>query len=154
MGLLVSVVAGLSLAASCLSAQSAVDTATRQWGEAPILFPRGAQMAVVSGNPGASGRFTAELKMPDGYRWPPHFHFQDELLTVRTGTLLVGMGDKLDVAQTKAMVAGDSATTAARMHHYAVAKGETIIAVTADGPYTIRYVNWDEDPQKTAKWPF
>jgi hypothetical protein len=141
---------GIAVASSGLAGQST----DRHWSEAPPLFPIGAQIAVISGDPGAPGMFTAELKIPDGYRWPPHFHFADERIAVRQGSLLVGMGDKLDVATTKPMVVGDSATTVARMHHYAVAKGETIVAITMNGPYTIRYVNWDEDPQKKATFPF
>jgi hypothetical protein len=141
---------GVVLGASGLSGQST----ERHWGEAPPLFPMGAQIAVISGDPGAPGMFTAELKIPDGYRWPPHFHFADEVIVVRQGSLLVGMGDKLDVARTTPMAVGDSATTVARMHHYAVAKGETIVSITMNGPYTIRYVNWDEDPQKKPTFPF
>ena len=36
--------------------------------------------------------------MPAGYKFPPHFHPTTEMVTVKKGTFLVGMGDTFDVA--------------------------------------------------------
>jgi quercetin dioxygenase-like cupin family protein len=126
--------------------------APRHWGPAPAVFPKGARMAVVSGDPGQAGQFTAELAMPAGYKIPPHFHPSDEHVTVKRGTLLVGMGDKWDAKAMKPMQAGGSGTIPAKAHHYAEAQGPTIISVTAMGPFMLTYVNPADDPQKqTAK---
>ena len=120
------------------------------WGPAPAVFPAGATMAVVSGDPGKAGLFTIQLAMPDGYRIPPHFHPTDEDLKVTKGTLLVGMGDTLDLAKTNAIKAGGTGKVPAKMHHYAAAKGATLISVTAMGPFAMTYVNPADDPQATA----
>src|SRR2546427_8548120 len=80
----------------------------RHWGLAPSVFPKGARMAVVSGDPGKAGRFTIELAMPAGYRIPPHFHPPPEIVTVKKGALLVGIGDTLDVSDAKPMHVCDS----------------------------------------------
>src|SRR5689334_25428401 len=42
-----------------------------QWGPAPAVFPAGAQLAVVSGDPSKAGKFVIQLKMPDGYKIAP-----------------------------------------------------------------------------------
>lgn len=118
------------------------------WGPAPAVFPAGARMAVVSGDPGKAGMFTVQLSMPDGYRIPPHYHPSDEHVVVRQGTLMVGMGEVLDPAMAKAMAPGDSGTLPARKPHFAFTRGETVISVSAMGPFGMTYVNPADDPQK------
>jgi quercetin dioxygenase-like cupin family protein len=103
-------------------------------------------MAVLSGDPFKPVVLEALLSLPDGYRLPPHFHPTDEHVEVRQGTFLVGMGDRLDLKTTVAMSAGDTATAPAGMHHYAAARGATIVAVTIMGPYVITYVNPRDEP--------
>ena len=76
------------------------------WGPAPAVFPAGAKMAVLQGDPGSTAMFTVRLELPDGYRIPPHFHPTDEHVTVISGTFLVGMGDLLDAAHVTALPAG------------------------------------------------
>ena len=73
------------------------------WGPAPAVFPKGARLAVVSGDPFKAGPFVVELAMPSGYQIPPHFHPTDEIVEVKKGTLLVGMGDKFDLAKAISM---------------------------------------------------
>jgi quercetin dioxygenase-like cupin family protein len=133
------------------SAVAAGDTAqpgSLAWGPAPQVFPAGAKMAVVSGDPTREGQFQVQLSFPDGYKIPPHFHPTDEVLTVQEGTFLVGMGDKLDPKKTKAMGTGGSGTMAAGMHHFGIARGATVVAVSAQGPFAMTYVNPADDPTK------
>ena len=120
------------------------------WGPAPAVFPAGAKMAVVSGDPGQAAPFTIQLSMPDGYRIPPHFHPTDEAVEVKKGTFLVGMGDTLDVAKANAMKAGAKGKVPAGMHHYGIARGATIVSVEAMGPFGMTYVNPADDPQQVA----
>jgi hypothetical protein len=124
---------------------------TLAWGPAPAVFPRGAQMAVVSGDPGKAAPFTVELSFSDGYRIPPHFHPTDEAVEVKKGVFLVGMGDALDVTKTNAMKAGAKGTVPALAHHYAVARGATEVSITAMGPFAMTYVNPADDPQTAAR---
>lgn len=123
-------------------------TKSLTWGPAPDAFPRGAKMAVESGDPSQSGEFVVRLSIPSGYKIPPHFHPTDEHVRVRSGQFLVGMGDKLDPAKTKKMVAGDTGTIATNMHHFAIAKGPTVLSVSGKGPFTMTYVNPGDDPRK------
>ena len=138
---------GLLLAASAVAGQGLPSPEqTVQWAPAPALFPRGAQMAVLSGDPFKPVVLKVLISMPDGYRMPPHFHATDEHVEVRQGTFLVGMGDKLDPRKTIALAVGDTVTAPAGMHHYFVTKGATIVSVTIMGPYIMTYVHPNDEP--------
>ena len=124
-----------------------------KWGPAPAVFPAGAKMAVVNGDPGKAVQFTVALSFPDGYRIPPHFHPTDETVTVKEGTLLVGMGDTFDASKTNPMKAGASGTIPAQAHHFAAASGATVITVSAMGPFAMTYVNPADTPKMPAAKP-
>jgi quercetin dioxygenase-like cupin family protein len=124
---------------------------TLAWGPAPAVFPEGAQMAVVKGDPTKAAPFTVELSFPDGYRIPPHFHPTDENLEVKKGTFLVGTGDTLDLAKTKAMGVGAKGAMPANHHHYGVAKGATVVSITSMGPFAMTYVNPADEPQAASQ---
>lgn len=130
---------------------SAHDAHALKWGPVPAAFPAGAQMAVVRGDPAKSGPFAVQLSFPDGYKVAPHFHPTDETVAVKRGTLLVGMGDTFDAVKAKTLAAGEHATMKAGDHHFAMAKGNTLIEVTGTGPMAITYVNPKDDPRGAAK---
>src|SRR5712692_6298849 len=95
-----------------------------KWGEAPPVFPPGAtKFAVLSGDPGKTGLFTVRMKMPDGYKFPAHWHPTTEYVTVLSGTFYMGTGDKLEESKGHAMEAGSFASVGAKVHHFAWAKG-------------------------------
>src|SRR6267154_2382232 len=141
---------GLGLSACLLLAVAPAihGQAALKWGPAPAVFPPGARMAVVSGDPSKAELFTVELAMPSGYKIAPHFHPTDEVVEVKKGTLLVGMGDKFDLSKAKPMKAGEKTPMAAKAHHFAAAQGATFISVSAMGPFALTYVNPADDPQK------
>jgi quercetin dioxygenase-like cupin family protein len=136
--------------AAVLPAVVAAQAPALNWGPAPAVFPAGAKMAVLQGDPGQSALFTVRLQMPDGYRIPAHYHPTDEHITVISGTFLVGMGDTLNATRTTALPAGGFVTAPAKMNHYAIAKGATIVQVHAMGPFALTYVNPKDDPRNTA----
>ncbi len=139
-----------SLAAQGPSPKAAhvAKAAALTWGPAPDAFPAGAKMAVVSGDPSKAAMFSVQLSMPGGYKIPPHFHPTDETVEVKSGTFLFAMGDKFDPAQFKTMMAGGKGTVPAKEHHYAAAKGATVVQVTAMGPFAMTYVNPADDPRQ------
>jgi hypothetical protein len=136
-----------------LQAQTAPTTTaqTLTWGPVPAALPAGAKMAVVSGDPSKKAPFTVQVSMPAGYKVPPHFHPTAERVEVKSGTVFMGMGDVLDVSKAQALVTGRSTVVPAKLHHFAVAKAATVIAITAMGPFAITYVNPADDPQAAAK---
>jgi quercetin dioxygenase-like cupin family protein len=116
------------------------------WGDPPPVFEKGASFAVIAGDPGQSGIYVVRLKMPAGYVIAPHWHPTDEHVTVISGTLALGMGDKLDKASMKSLPAGSYALLPAEMHHYAMAKTDAIVQVHGAGPFALTYVNPADDP--------
>lgn len=116
------------------------------WGPAPAIFPPGAQMAVLQGNPGSTALFTVRLRLPDGYKIPPHTHPTDENVTVVSGTFRVGMGTTFDLATASTLAAGGFVTAAANGAHFAAAQGETVVQVHALGPFAMTYVNPADTP--------
>src|SRR6516162_5738345 len=67
-----------------------------KWVDGPPSLPAGARLAVLEGDPGKEGPFVMRLKLPDGYRIPPHTHPRPERVTVISGTFNIGMGEKFD----------------------------------------------------------
>jgi len=120
------------------------------WGPAPAIFPAGARMAVLQGDPGKPGLFTLRLELPDGYKVAPHTHTTEEELTIIKGTFLLGMGDKLDAAKATKLPAGSFSSVGANMAHYALARGQTVVQVHAMGPFVLTYVNPADDPSKAV----
>jgi hypothetical protein len=117
------------------------------WGPAPPALPPGAQMAVLSGDPGKPEPFTIRAKMPAGYKVMPHWHPTIENLTIVSGTFAVGMGEKFDEKALKALPAGSFASMPAEMRHYAMAQTAVEIQVHGTGPFTLTYVNPADDPR-------
>jgi len=117
------------------------------WAAAPGSLPAGAQLAVLEGDPGKPGEFTMRLKMPDGYKLPPHFHPRTEHVTLISGSFLVGMGDSFDESQMGALPVGTFAWIKPGTHHFAMAKGETVIQLHGSGPWSITYANPKDDPR-------
>jgi len=119
-----------------------------KWGDPPPQLPKGAKIAVLHGDPGKEGPFTMRLKTPAGYKIAPHFHSQDENLTVVSGSLYLGMGDKMDMKGAHPLKAGGYHYLPGKTNHYAFSKGPTIIQVSGNGPFDITYINPADDPSK------
>ncbi len=120
-----------------------------KWAAAPPSLPKGAQIAVLSGDPGKAEPFVMRVKFPAGYKMPAHTHPTDENLTVISGTLDIGMGDKLDPKKGEALKAGGYVLMPKGMHHYASFPQETVLQVTGIGPFEVTYLNTSDDPRKT-----
>jgi quercetin dioxygenase-like cupin family protein len=118
-----------------------------KWQEGPASLPKGAMIAVLEGDPTKEGPFVFRLKLPDGYRVPPHTHPKIERVTVISGTFNIGMGDKFEEKSGKAMPAGTYGHWPAGMKHFAWAKGETVLQFHGTGPWSIQYLNAEDDPR-------
>ena len=118
-----------------------------KFGPVPPFLPPGAQLAVLEGNPmGDTGDFTIRLKMPAGYKVAPHTHPNRENVTVLSGSLKVGMGDKFDEAHMVSFPAGSFAYLDPDMHHFAMSDGATVIQIHGMAPAKFNYINPADDP--------
>jgi quercetin dioxygenase-like cupin family protein len=130
------------------AAQAQVNSTDLKWGPAPPVFAKGAQMAVLSGDPSKAGEFVIRLRFPAGYKIGAHHHPTDEYVTVVSGDFSLGMGDKLDAAKSAALASGGFAMAPANMNHFAWTKGGAVVQVSSQGPFAMTYVNPADDPTK------
>lgn len=119
-----------------------------KWGDAPPTFPKGAKVAVLYGDPSKDGLFVVRVKLPANYKIPAHSHPTDEIVTVLSGTFMVGMGDKLAPKAVRGFPAGSTVVAPANVNHYALTKQPAVIEISAMGPLAINYVNPADDPSK------
>ena len=133
--------------AKAAAATHAAPSDEPKWGPAPAVFPPGAQMAVMAGDPHGTGEFTVRLRMPNGYRIMPHTHPTDEHITVISGNFMVGMGSSFDEKATMKLHSGGFVTAPAHHAHFAMAQGTTIVQVHAMGPFALNYVNAADMPK-------
>jgi hypothetical protein len=117
-----------------------------KWGPAPRFFPKGAEFAVLSGDPSKDGLYVVRLKMPAGYKIPAHNHPTTENVTVVSGNFHIGMGDHLDEKKGIELTSGGYGEAPAKMNHYAWVTSPTIVQVHGQGPFSITYVNPADDP--------
>ena len=120
-----------------------------KWNAAPPAFPKGAQLAVITGDPSKEGLYVVRLKVPAGYKVSPHTHPFDENLTVISGTVQVGMGNKIDEKATTAVKTGGFVKMPKGMAHYVVFPEETVLQVHGMGPQGLTYLNPADDPRKS-----
>ena len=122
-----------------------------KWSDAPAMLPPGAKIDVVQGDPGGTALYTARLNFPANYKIPAHSHPTDEHVTVLSGTLYMGMGDKLDPEGGTALTVGGFALMPAKMNHYAYTKKATTILLHGMGPVEFIYVNSADDPRNAGQ---
>ena len=118
-----------------------------KWGPSPPGLPAGARAAVVSGDPSQAQPYVLRVQLPAKYRIPPHWHPTMENITVLSGTVAFGMGDKLDESAMQDVPAGGFASVPAEMRHTFMAKTAATIQVHGMGPFGITYVNAADDPR-------
>jgi quercetin dioxygenase-like cupin family protein len=105
--------------------------------ESNSSLPGGVKMATLSGDSTKAGWYVVRFNMPDGAKFPPHFHGGAEYVTVIQGTLLVGLGTTMDMSKMKALPAGSYVEVPAKLPHYAAARGNTVIQISGSGPMTM-----------------
>ena len=151
--LLIALVTGLSIAATRTSASADepahvfLNPGDIKWGDAPPVFPPGAKMAVLSGDPAKSGLFVVRVRMPAGYIVPAHWHSSDEVVTVVSGSGAFGLGEKFDRGQLHPLATGGFVVAPAKHNHFAMTKGGMTIQIAANGPFDMNYVDPKDDPR-------
>jgi quercetin dioxygenase-like cupin family protein len=121
-----------------------------KWIAAPPAagLPKGAEIAALFGDPAKDGQYANRLKLPSGALIPPHTHPNDENVTVLSGTLHVGLGDKVDRSKGTTVTAGGFIRLPKGTPHYAWATGTTIVQSNGVGPSGRDYLNTADKPSK------
>ena len=119
-----------------------------KWQDGPKSLPPGAKLAVLEGDPNRPGPFVMRIKLPDGYKIPPHMHPKPERVTVISGSFHLGMGDKFNAKHATPLPAGSYGTWPAGMRHFVWVEGETVVQFHGDGPWQIEYLDPRDDPRR------
>jgi quercetin dioxygenase-like cupin family protein len=113
----------------------------------PVPAIAGAQIAVIEGPMDQAGvPFTARIKFAPNAKVPAHWHSTIEHVTVISGVLNMGVGDKLDTSKTQALGPGSISIMQAGTHHFAWFGEETVLQLHGIGPWTVTYVDPSDAP--------
>jgi len=136
-----------SLQGAALIAQEEVTTPSQmKWGSHPAL-PEEIKVAALSGDPTKKELFVLRLKVPAGTKIAPHWHPIDEHVTVLSGSMKVGNGDKFETANGIDLPVGSFISIPAKHHHYAWFPEDSLIQINDIGPWNITYINPKDDPR-------
>lgn len=104
-------------------------------------FDTGMKIAAIHGDPNAlSGMYVIRLQFPAGYQFPAHWHPNAENLTVLSGDLQLGMGEKVDAAKLVSYKPGAFMYIPGKMPHFGGAKEATVIQLHGQAPFKIELV--------------
>ena len=108
-----------------------------KWGATPT----GTQRANLAGDDKKAGMYAYRVRFPANFRNQPHFHPDDRIVTVMSGTLYVGFGEQFDENKMKALPASGIWTEPAKQPHFVWAKdGEVVIQVIGMGPSAVTLI--------------
>jgi Domain of unknown function (DUF4437) len=124
-----------------------------QWVDGPPSLPKGAKVAVLEGDPSKAGPFTMRAQVPAKYKIPPHWHPGIEHVTVLSGEVYMGSGEKYDEASAKKLPAGSFAVMPVKYNHYFFTKKKAVIQLHGMGPWGITYINPADDPRNAGGAP-
>jgi quercetin dioxygenase-like cupin family protein len=122
-----------------------------EWKDGPPSLPPGAKAALLEGDPAKAGPFTLRVKIPKGYKIPPHTHPAIEHVTVLQGVLRMGVGETWDDKALSDLPAGAYAVMQVGTKHFVVCKQECTLQLHGIGPWGITYVNPADDPRNQTK---
>jgi hypothetical protein len=124
-----------------------VNSADIKWMDAPPALPKGAKMAVLSGDPSKPGPFTIRASFPENYKVPAHWHPTYENVVVLEGTLYMGSGEKFDESKGMALNTGGYSGIPAKSPHFVFTKEKCVVQINSEGPFEIHYFNPADDPR-------
>ena len=131
---------------ACLMSTAIAATAAAQDAAAPTIIPAetlkrnpapfpDVTVAVIAGNPAASGMYAIFAKYRAGGKSVPHTHPDQRVVTVISGTYYAVAGTEYDESKMKPLGPGATIIVPADAPHYASAKdGKTIVQEVGVGP--------------------
>ena len=94
------------------------------------------------------GAYVNRVQLSANVKIMPHSHPTENLVTVLSGTVLYGEGDKFDAAKLKPYPAGSFIVEKPNSPHFLTAKGPAVFQVSVPGKSSFDYVDPKDDPRK------
>lgn len=110
------------------------------WAAGSKALPAGTTVAVLEGDPKASGIFTMRVRLPAGARLGAHVHPREERVTVISGSVMVGFGASFDAKRGRAFRAGAFYVNPARAPHFVWTDEGAELQITGAGPWEIKFL--------------
>ena len=99
------------------------------------------ETAVLYGDPAKSGTYVYRSKFAPGSKNMPHWHPEERIVVVLSGTLYAGLGEQWDESKLIALPPGTFLVEPPKTTHFTWAKdGEVILQVTGIGPSGTTFV--------------
>jgi quercetin dioxygenase-like cupin family protein len=118
-----------------------------KWVEHPIF--KGAQTAILVGDPSKAETIVQRVKFPPNYRVPPHTHPYAEVVTVMSGNFGNAMGEKFDPSKGEMLPTGSVFALPAKHSHYVwTTDSEVLVQIQFTGPGGIEFIDPADDPRK------
>lgn len=139
----------LPLAAHADDAVVVGSPAAVQWKDAPPAagLPKGSQVAALYGNATKDEQYGVRVKVPAGSKFMPHTHPNDENVTVLSGALHIGTGDKFDQSKATTVTAGGFIHMPKGTPHYGWASEATVFQSNSVGPTGRAFMNPADAPK-------
>lgn len=120
-----------------------------------LSLQKGAKITVIRGDPSKVGPYIYRIKLPPNFTVAAHTHPDDRIVTVLSGTVFHGAGEKFDATKLRSLPVGSVFLYTAghhddsRMAHFYMSQNEEVVLqVQGVGPTAIDFVNSADDPRK------
>jgi quercetin dioxygenase-like cupin family protein len=111
------------------------------WAAAPTEVAPGTEVAVLSGPLDKPGFYAQRVRLKSGGMVTPHTHPDTRYVTVLSGELYVGHGEKMEADQTTKYPAGSYFVVPAGVVHYVWARsGEVVYQESGIGPTATNFL--------------
>jgi quercetin dioxygenase-like cupin family protein len=122
------------------------------WKADPLF--KGAQTAILVGDPMKAETIVLRVKFPPNYRVPPHTHPYAEVVTVLSGNYWNSFGQSFDKSKGVELHPGSVFVLPAGHAHYTWTEDTEVIAqVNFTGPRGVNFINPGDDPRKKQVEP-
>ena len=112
-----------------------------KWNPQGALALTGMEQINLVGDPAKPGPYTIRLTFPAGYKVAAHTHPDSREVTILSGTVYTGYGDKFDAEKLKALPTGSFYTEPANVSHFLEVREAVMVQVSGTGPSGRKFVN-------------
>ena len=120
-----------------------------KWIEAPPAagLPKGSKVAMLYGSSAQPEQYGLRVRVPADAKFAPHTHPNDENVTVLSGSLHVGLGEKFDTSKSTVVKAGGFIHMPKGTPHYAWTTEATEFQSNTVGPAGRTFMNPADAPK-------